>query len=43
MDRPRDLSSGTLSAVKFSKQRNDAAGRPVWDVTWVELGKGELT
>lgn len=39
-DRPKDLSSGTLYAIKLSKQRADANGRPVWDVSWVELGKG---
>ncbi|KAI8465628.1 MAG: hypothetical protein J3K34DRAFT_436439 [Monoraphidium minutum] len=39
-DRPGDLSSGALSAIKLSNQRSDADGRPTWDVAWVELGRG---
>ncbi|KAI8462971.1 MAG: hypothetical protein J3K34DRAFT_162339 [Monoraphidium minutum] len=42
-DRPSDLSSGTLFAMKLTMQRSDAQGRPVWDVSWVELGRGSQT
>jgi hypothetical protein len=42
-DRPNDLSSGTLSAAKFSGQRLDPSGRPTWDLGWVTLGRGNQT
>jgi len=40
MHRAGDLSSGTLYALKMSKQRADAAGKLLWDVSWVKLGAG---
>lgn len=40
-DRAGDLGAGALYAARFARQR-DGGGRLTWDVSWVELGKGEL-
>jgi len=40
-DKPNDLSNGVLYAAKFSNQRKDEAdGKWIWDVSWVELARG---